>query len=346
MNLKNSDKYILLFENCFFTKGHQRSLLVDNQRNEFYFFDNHVFEIFSEKNKSLTIAEILKEYSDDEVEILIEYFLFMIDNELVFLCDKDELSFFPEMNRNYETPEFISNCIIDFNQEPIDLAPYAKAIIDLDKLGCENIEIRDFYGLSANFLNKFLKLFNKTIIYRIELVLKSIGSNEDYKKLMSDNPRITSVLIHSCDNDHIEDEDINLNSDQKITFIQNKILDDSHCGVVSPNYFNLDLRHTLESLSFNTCLNKKISIDVNGDIKNCPSMKTSYGNITEVSLIQVAKDSNFQKNWGIRKDQISICKICEFRNICTDCRAFHSDDYSFAKPKKCNYDPYLTKWEN
>lgn len=346
MNLKNSDKHIVLFENCYFTKGIRRSLLVDNQRSEFYFFDNQVFEIFSKKNKNLTISEILNEYSNSEAEILIEYFLFMIENELAFLCDKSELSFYPKMDRIYETPEFISNCIIDFNKEPIDITPYSRAINDLDILGCENIEIRDFYGLSINFLNKFLELFNKTIIYRIELVLKSVALNEDYKKMMLDNPRITSVLIHSCENYCTMDDNKNLNSDQKITFTQNTIHDDTHCGVVSPNYFNLDLRHTLESLSFNTCLNKKISIDVKGNIKNCPSMKTCYGNISENNLLQVAKSPDFQKQWGIKKESINVCKICEFRNVCTDCRAFHLDDYSLDKPKKCTYDPLLMKWND
>jgi radical SAM protein with 4Fe4S-binding SPASM domain len=55
--------------------------------------------------------------------------------------------------------------------------------------------------------------------------------------------------------------------------------------------------------------------------------------------------TDFKKTWGINKDQISICKDCEFRYICTDCRVFiENKDDIYSKPAKCGYDPYTTKW--
>jgi len=102
-----------------------------------------------------------------------------------------------------------------------------------------------------------------------------------------------------------------------------------------------------ESQVFNSCLNRKISIDKNGEIKNCPSMQTSFGNILKTSLLSVVNDENFKKKWAIGKDKIDICKDCEFRYICTDCRAYLKDSQNiFSKPLKCNYDPYTAKWES
>lgn len=51
----------------------------------------------------------------------------------------------------------------------------------------------------------------------------------------------------------------------------------------------------MESVSFNSCLNKKLSIDKNGFVKNCPSMVTHFGRADEVSLLDVACDNEFKR---------------------------------------------------
>jgi hypothetical protein len=181
-----------LFENCVFTKGASRSLLVDNQRSDVHFFDNEIYKIFNEKSRKLCIVDILKVYKEEEQNIILEYLSFMIENELAFLCSEDELDLFPKMSRKYESPELISNCIIDFNDEPNELIHYKRAIEELDLLGCENIEIRDFYGLSFNFLNELMTFFDDTILHRIELVLKCNGSVSEYQNFVISHERIVS----------------------------------------------------------------------------------------------------------------------------------------------------------
>lgn len=139
--------------------------------------------------------------------------------------------------------------------------------------------------------------------------------------------------------------------------IQNKFLDIFYhsmkeisvhsCGVISPNLFSITNNTFFESKAFNSCLNQKISIDVTGNIKNCPSMSEHYGNIKETSLISVVEKAQFKKYWNLNKDKISICKDCEFRYICTDCRAYiENPDDIYSKPLKCGYSPYTNKWED
>ena len=49
----------------------------------------------------------------------------------------------------------------------------------------------------------------------------------------------------------------------------------------------------------------------------------------------------------IKKDNIEVCKDCEFRHICTDCRAFtDSNSRPNARPSKCQYNPYISKWSH
>ena len=107
-----------------------------------------------------------------------------------------------------------------------------------------------------------------------------------------------------------------------------------------------------ESLNHNTCLNRKIAVDINGDIKNCPSMVKSYGNIRDTSLLRAIQQPGFKRYWDINKEQVAVCKDCEFRYICTDCRAYTEDPYdtsgpdgtNLSKPLKCGYNPYTGEW--
>lgn len=75
-------------------------------------------------------------------------------------------------------------------------------------------------------------------------------------------------------------------------------------------------------------------------------MTESFGNIRDTTLKQAIEKPGFKKYWNITKDQISVCKDCEFRHICTDCRAYLEDpEDSFSKPLKCGYNPYTCEWE-
>ena len=89
----------------------------------------------------------------------------------------------------------------------------------------------------------------------------------------------------------------------------------------------------------------KVSVDQNGNIKNCPSMKETFGNIKDTTLSEAIEKPGFKKYWDINKDKIHVCKDCEFRYICTDCRAYVEDPEDIlSKPLKCGYNPYTGEW--
>ena len=94
-------------------------------------------------------------------------------------------------------------------------------------------------------------------------------------------------------------------------------------------------------------LEAQITIDRHGNIKNCPSRPEQYGNIENISLAETLNDPVFKKWWYIHKDEIEVCRDCEFRYNCTDCRAFLKDsDDIYSKPLKCGYNPYSNVWED
>jgi SPASM domain peptide maturase of grasp-with-spasm system len=101
-----------------------------------------------------------------------------------------------------------------------------------------------------------------------------------------------------------------------------------------------------EARLFNGCLNRKISIDATGQIRNCPSMSKSFGFADEQRLAAVLEDADFLAAGRIRKDDIEVCRECEFRYICSDCRAYIEDPTNqLSKPLKCGYDPTTGVWE-
>ena len=75
-------------------------------------------------------------------------------------------------------------------------------------------------------------------------------------------------------------------------------------------------------------------------------MKESFGNIKATTLVEALNKEGFKKYWNITKDKIKICQDCQFRYVCTDCRAYIEDPSDkYSKPLKCGYDPNTGKWE-
>ncbi len=206
------------------------------------------------------------------------------------------------------------------------------------------IEWRGEQCFETNELENILKMFDGTTIRDVRILIKY---TDDVDEQVTENfiyafKRLSSIIVHSAPlNKTIETKG------GSIFFTTEVISDEGCCCVVSPSYFTVNTRMYVEAKNFNSCLNRKISIDVNGNIKNCPSLKLSYGNIESIGLTEVVRNNEFTKLWGITKDQVDICKFCEFRYICIDCRAYLQEPANLlSKPQKCKYDPFEAVWNN
>jgi len=80
-------------------------------------------------------------------------------------------------------------------------------------------------------------------------------------------------------------------------------------------------------------------------------MSQSFGNIKDTTLEKALLHPDFKKYWNLTKDEIEVCKDCEFRYICTDCRAYterthtNAEGLDISKPLKCGYNPYTGEWQ-
>jgi hypothetical protein len=53
------------------------------------------------------------------------------------------------------------------------------------------------------------------------------------------------------------------------------------------------------------------------------------------------------KNLEVFKDEIAICKDCEYRYMCVDSRLplYQNEDNLWVLEGECNYNPYTSEWK-
>ncbi|MEL7247877.1 MAG: grasp-with-spasm system SPASM domain peptide maturase [Bacteroidota bacterium] len=330
--------YFLRYECCIPVKGYTRSLICDTQRGDLHLIPIVLFELLEQTNTH-TINEIKSQYDDQYGPIIQEYFDFLISKELGCYCDEEELQLFPPMSMEWKSPCTITNAIVDYAEgaSEYDIAAVATQLSDLK---CQAVELRFFKLHDFSHLRTAVQCFDGTEIAALQIVCPyNRNWEEQYQELLHDFPRIQHIYIHSANTDKTVD--------RQLIFSKKPVQSEAHCGLVDPIFFNPSLDLITESLHYNSCLNRKVAVDKNGEIKNCPSMTKSYGNVRQRQLKSAIQTAAFQQVWAITKDKIDKCRDCEFRYVCTDCRAFLEEpDNEYSKPLKCGYDPYAGVWQD
>jgi Predicted Fe-S oxidoreductases len=341
-NTKNLKYNYRLFAQCIPVKGFCRSVIVDVLRHRFHFIPNSLFNILTQyKNKS--IEQIIEKFENSEIPILNDYFNYLQEQELIFPIEQFARQKFPDLSLSWDFPSLCSNSIIDIakdSQYNID-----KALQKLSSIGCFHLQIRVFDEISIQelkaLINKATDLSFRTI--QILVNKKKEESIDNYVQMMKDNWKIAKLEIFNAKENKIFPV-IGLYC-MAISYSR-KLQNTDQCGQIMSDYFAVSMDHITESQHFNSCLNRKICIDKKGEVKNCPSMEKNFGHINDLDLSKLLQNKEFTKLWMIRKDDIDVCKDCEFRYICTDCRCFIKDSNNiFSQPDKCKYNPYIAKWE-
>ncbi len=345
MRRRNEAMFFHLYACCVPVKGYRRSIICDLQRASFLFIPNVLFEILTIHEKK-PISAIKKAYPKNESKTIDKYFNHLISHEYGFFTNSP--ANFPKMNLDWDDPKIISNAILDFDEStPLTYMP---AILEqLSSLLCEAIEFRFFNALDAATVRETLNQMEGS---SIRSVYVQIGYHPTHSKsalqsVIRENPRIKRLLIHSTPG--VNHTWKIMSNDQEIPLIMtsDKLETENCCGMVSPQFFSISVQSFAEFTNHNSCMNKKVSVDRLGYIKNCPSLKKAYGHIRTTKIADVVKRPAFTYMWSITKDHVLVCKDCEFRYICHDCRAYRLDNANlYSKPLKCKYDPYSAKWEN
>lgn len=336
--------YFKFYSNIFFSKGINRILINDIQREEIELISSDIYDVIEDLKSKKSITEILIKYGIKNESIIKEYISYFEQKEYGFYCTKKEYDLFPDLNNNFIKPSQITNSFIEiksFNQDK-----FIDFVNQLESFNCSALSIMFYSSVSQNTLLQVIDIFTGKRIKSVEIYIRfsnDIGLSLFEKIKNRVDNHLTKLLIYNSPyNKHIEYKEFNT----IINFSKVNIKNFKKCGNVDIKHFQTNQDKYFESLNHNSCLHKKISIDQDGNIKNCPAMSQSFGNIRDTTLEQALNHPDFKKYWNIKKDDIEVCKDCEFRHVCTDCRAFVEDPKNiYSKPLKCGYNPYTNEWE-
>lgn len=336
--------YFNTFPTTIITKGISHSLVFNLVESNFIKLPNDLLEVVDDLSV-LAIEDVYSKYDDVEITNSIKNFITMLVNNKMGICLPERLPF-----ANLEVVEnsaIITNAIIEIDYCKQDsLTNLKKSLLQLQSLSCDAVEIRILNEVdyaSITDLLEFIKAFDYKAIeltfFKInsEILIEHIENIANVylflKKITVFNFKISTII-------HLERLKCLLFFSTKNEELK------KNCGFITENNFVVN-RKLFDERNHNTCLSKKVTIDVNGEIKNCPSMNVSFGNLKDLTIKDALNKAEFKKYWNISKDQILVCTTCEYRNVCTDCRAFvETPDDIYSKPLKCGYDPIANKWED
>lgn len=337
---ENNDIWYILSSNCKIVSGYNRALIIDLKRNKYDIIPKSLAILINDDLPS-SFNLICEKYILHK-ETIEEYFDFLIKEGYVIKTNSSEYKYFTSSENNFVYPHKASNIIIDYS----DKLDFSKILKFINNNNTVSLQLRFFNTIHLNVIKDVLNVFDLSVLKSIEIIAQNISyeSVNDLETFILNNDRIFDIYILGNDEEKIIE--CGYNKMKKIYFLKGKISVNS-CGIIHPNYFMSNRIFFLESQHYNTCLNRKISIDENGNIKNCPSMKEEFGNILDTDIEKVFNQVDFMKYWEIKKDDIETCKDCEFRHVCSDCRAYIEEPENiYSKPLKCGYSPYTNEWEN
>ncbi|MDR2126636.1 MAG: grasp-with-spasm system SPASM domain peptide maturase, partial [Prevotellaceae bacterium] len=318
--MNNIKKHLIFLPVCILVKGYERSVILDIQRAILDFVPNDVYDIFQKYNKQ-KVDDILLNYNKKEQKILMEYIEFLTQNEYAILGTEHDAEHISEISLNYNFCGKITNCICEYSEFIQKNICRILNVVDV-KLGCSAMQIICNKQITIKEVAIVLENFKDiTYLNHLEIILPYSPEyfDENVGKLLYNYMIINRLTLHSAPFDHV----INLKHTFVVYLREN--IQNNRCGIINKSYFTQNIVHITEALHHNTCLHKKLFIDKNGNIKNCPFSETVFGNILNADVEKIITTSSFTKYWNIKKDDVEVCKDCEFRYICTDCRIFIKD---------------------
>jgi SPASM domain peptide maturase of grasp-with-spasm system len=333
--------YFNLFPTTIITKGQQSGLIFNLKISTYFKIPLALCDFINDLEQNSIEKSMLEIENEDVIDKLSGFIYWLTENKFGI---RSEFKIpFTKINPQYFSNKTISNSILEVD---FALDSYRNNIDEiltqLNNLGCEAIEVRIINKSSKREIQVLLAKIEQFDFTSIDLMIEDFLDEIEIKELCGEYLSVKRLIIFNSS----KTQQIELGKLQCVAFYSDKNIPLSKsCGTISNDFFYTNQRQYIESIHHNTCLNGKISIGANGEIMNCPSMKANFGNIRDIKLEDAINIREFRKYWNVTKEQIAICKDCEFRDICTDCRAFTENPKDvYSKPLKCGYDPYTGTW--
>lgn len=321
-----------LYSTVKYVQGVKYGLLIDSQR-------KNLFRVNGEFSKILlyVLGKTSAEIQDDEFSFELKEFIEDLQSR--------ELGDYYEIEEIDECLKYTSYSIGDIELAIMEIEfedyGFIKNIINqvLD-LGCKCLEFRIKGKVTFNYLESVLKLFEFSIVSDVTMVFYFAEDIVEYDMecFLENFYRVHKVFVYNyyCDKE--------IESKTSVISYSKGIFSVNRCGTIAQK-FSVNNIHINVGKNFNSCLFKMIFISSDGNVSNCHSLSLSFGNLHNTTVRWILENTLIKDIWFIKKDNVRVCSDCEYRLICTDCRAYIEDpDDILSKPLKCGYNPYTGEW--
>ena len=316
---------------CVPVNGYNRAIIYDILRKDYFLIPKEHCAIL-DTNDFIQFDKI-KDVEDRE-----ELIDFLINEEIIFeLSTSEQKKHFKSLNRNFETPNRVTNVIvhsnIDFNFLELIKDEY---ILNLSIIS-QKIDDNLF-----EILQKVSELELDSIYLYIENI--NIEKLEEYQKQLANYSLIFSVNFFNSKN--IIDK-TQLSQNIYYNFFEEEF--STYKKTLSIDKLAINTEHFLEAYNFHSYYFGKVYVDENGNIKNGLNNLENFGSVKSITPSQfkeIITSSNFKELGNIKKKETLICRDCEFRYMCVDSRVPSKGKNHWFHQSECVYNPYLSKWSN
>ena len=257
---------------------------------------------------------------------------------------------------NSSLPELI-NYAHDLKFDHITVFTNATLISDeiIDLMSKFDIKARvSIYGHNAETHDKITTKkgsFDKTV--------------SNIKKMLARGIEISPAVTIMKENENYVNEIKSFLTSLGLTYKSYDVIRNVYCGcqsehapilkeVLLPVYrhkpdFNISKDKFIASYNKNTCWYGKMAIDPCGNVYPCEFERNiCYGNVLAEGVQGIISSEKLHNYWFLNFSHINLCKDCEFRFACKDCRPLGISICGdlHEKNPRCLYDPYSGIWES
>lgn len=336
--IADKSSYYKLNESCKIVIGILRSAIYDLQRGTFILIPSD-------------FANKLNRYQNQRIDILVSaidskyrknYTLLIsrLINEEILLINQSlrDLKRFTTISNTYSTPNQIINSVLFIDY----VNSYKLEIIfkKLIHLGCKYLQLQiDLLDThSHEILIGLLKKYN---FFHIEILINR-----------KESVTTTKLIRELCKVNSVIDLLVRSKKERNQSQTQNVIIKtiaeryDFNGMNLSPNKFDINYKLYFESLKYNNYYYRKLFISQNGTLYNDNNRTKIIGDLRKISNKNIDREYKLRKYWHLTKDQIEVCKDCEYRYMCVDNRQpIKSYKGKWYFKIECNYNPYIGKWK-
>ncbi len=298
-----AEKYFYIFACCKIVKGATRAMVYDLNRNEYHFIPLSFVSI-ADIMREYRFGDLLQMIDADSINVFMDFINYMLEKELGTFVD--DISLFPEIDLQWDSPFLITNAIIDEKEKPQD---YLSIFKQLKELRCLFIQLRIYKPIDVSYIQAIFSCCEAEVYsFRNIDILTQYKDSIDihsWTYLHKNYLWVGNIYVYNAPFDRVYET-----NGRKLYFLTDPLLSEQHCGVIQEVTLQMKgVQYFSELTHRNGCLNQKLSIDADGYICNCPSMKEKYGHISNTALKEVVSLPSFIAKWHIKKMIFIFVKI-------------------------------------